>query len=117
MTDKVLLDIPTEIVSEKLKHARTIKWCEGHWSRLMFALKDRGLGEQIASTPEELNERLGQGLGDPCWDACSMINIGAIEIFGADKIVTESAGCPACAFANMIEHAADIAAQTHGDPH
>ena len=89
MTD-ITLDLPTQLIPEEVPQARMIKWCEGHWAELMFALKDRGLADQIAQSHEELNEKLIQGAGDPCWDACNMVNMGAMEIFGADKIVTEN---------------------------
>ena len=94
-----------------------IKWCDGHWADLIFALKDRGLGEEIAETPEELNESLINGKGDPCWDAASYINMGAVEIFGAEKVVKQYGGCPVCAFANIVQHAADIAKNKRGVTH
>ena len=115
--NNITLDIPTRITPEEVSRVRTIKWCEGHWAELMFALKDRGLGDQIAGSPEELNEKLIQGAGDPCWDACNMINMGAMDIFGVDKIIGENNGCPVCTFANMVQHAADIVAQKFGSIH
>ena len=48
---------------------------------------------------------------------CSMINVGAFEIFGAEKIINEYDGCPACAFAHMAEHAADLVTQKFGSTH
>ena len=114
----ITLDVPnTTPVEETEKHPLTIKWCEGHWARLIYALKDRGLEDAIASTDEELNERLVNGQGDPCWDAASFVNVGAFEIFGAEKIVKEYGGCPACAFANIVEHAADVITTKHGVTH
>lgn len=119
MTDSngILLDVPDLKISKEMPQVRTIKWCAGHWAELMFALKDRGLDAQIAGSPEELNEKLIQGISDPCWDACTMINKGALEIFGAEKIVHENNGCPVCTFANMVQHAADVVTQTFGKPH
>ena len=108
MVDKtILLDLPHTVVPEK-HELRQIKWCDGHWAELMFALKDRGIDDQIAETAEQLNAKFAAGELDPCWEACNMINMGALEIFGPDKILQENAGCPVCAFANIIQHAADL---------
>jgi hypothetical protein len=83
----------------------------------MHSLNERGLGSMIAPSAEELNAKLVRGDSDPCWDACTMINVGAFEIFGADKVIEENNGCPVCAFANIVEHAADIMVMQHGVPH
>jgi hypothetical protein len=108
MGDKTIhLDIPTSIVPEG-RDLACIKWCDGHWAELMLALKDRGLEDQIAETTEQLNAKFAAGELDPCWEACNMINMGALEIFGPDKIIQENDGCPVCAFANISQHAADL---------
>jgi hypothetical protein len=83
----------------------------------MHSLNDRGLGGLISPTSEELNEKLMRGDTDPCWDACNMINIGAFEIFGAEKVLEENNGCPVCAFANIVQHAADLMVIEHGVTH
>lgn len=94
MVDKtILLDLPATTLPET-SELRSIKWCDGHWSELMFALKDRGIDDQIAETAEQLNAKFASGELDPCWEAANMINMGALEIFGPDKIVEENAGCP-----------------------
>lgn len=120
MTDKedgsVKLDIPY-FRHEPQQHVRAVKWCDGHWTALMFALNDRNLGSKIARSVEERNERFARGETDPCWDACNMINIGALQIFGVERILGENAGCPACAFANIIEFAADNVALKYGETH
>ncbi len=108
MVDKtVLLDIPNPVAPEA-SELRSIKWCDGHWAELMYALKDRGLEDQIAETAEQLNAKFAAGELDPCWEACNMINMGAIEIFGPERIVEENAGCPVCAFSNVITFSADL---------
>jgi len=112
----LILDVPTVELPEGCD-LRRIKWCEGHWSELMFALKDRGLEDQIAETAEELNAKFVNGELDPCWEACNMINMGALEIFGPDKITAENAGCPVCAFANIIQHAGDLMHAKYGSTH
>lgn len=109
----VTINVPQIIVPEVIKHERVIKWCAGHWSELMFALKDRGLGADISPDAETLNQKFLNGETDPCWDACQRVNMGALEIFGPDKIVVENGGCPACAFANIVQHAADLTAIIH----
>lgn len=106
----VTIDTPQIIVPETIKHERVIKWCAGHWSEMMFALRDRGLGADIAQDADALNEKFMKGESDPCWDATQRINMGAFDIFGPDKIVTENNGCPVCAFANIVQHAADLTA-------
>jgi hypothetical protein len=109
MVDKsVMLDVPTDIEIPEAGVLRQIRWCEGHWAELLNALRDRGLQEQIAGSIEELNEKFREGDLDPCWEACNMINMGALEIFGPDRVVEENAGCPVCAFANITQHAADL---------
>lgn len=114
MVDKsILLDIPTTVLPEG-SDLKRIKWCDGHWSELMFALKDRGIDDQIAETAEQLNAKFAAGELDPCWEACNMINMGALEIFGPDKIVEENAGCPVCAFANIVQHAGDLMHAKYG---
>ena len=112
----VLLDVPVMELPEACE-LRQIKWCEGHWAELMFALRDRGLDDQIAETSDELNAKFASGELDPCWEACNMINMGALEIFGPDKITQENAGCPVCAFANIIQHASDLMHAKYGSTH
>ena len=108
MGDKtILLDLPSWQDTQR-PELRSIQWCDGHWAELMIALKDRGLEDQIAETSEELNAKFAAGELDPCWEACNMINMGAIEIFGVEKILKENNGCPVCAFANIVQHAADL---------
>ena len=111
--EAVLLDIPAMSLPEA-GDLKCIKWCEGHWAELMFALKDRGLDDQIAATTDELNAKFAAGDLDPCWEACNMLNMGSIEIFGPDRVVEENAGCPVCAFANIIQHAADLMHAKYG---
>jgi hypothetical protein len=111
--ESILLDIPTMQLPEA-SDLRCIKWCDGHWAELMFALKDRGLEDQIAETSDELNAKFASGKLDPCWEACNMINMGALEIFGPDKIVEENAGCPVCAFANIVQHVGDLMVAKYG---
>lgn len=108
---------PSIIIPEPQKAPRSIKWCTGHWAELMHALNERGLGGKIAPSSEELNQKLIQGIPDPCWDACTMINVGAFEIFGPEKVLEENNGCPVCAFSNIVQHAADVMAIQHGVTH
>ena len=114
--EALVLDVPIMELPESCDLKR-IKWCEGHWAELMFALKDRGLDDQIAATAEELNAKFVNGDLDPCWEACNMINLGALEIFGPDKITEENAGCPVCAFANIVQHAGDLMHAKYGSTH
>ncbi len=106
----VTIDTPQIIVTEPVNNQRVIKWCDGHWSEMMFALRDRGLGADIAQDADALNEKFMKGESDPCWDAAQRVNMGAFDIFGPDKIVKENNGCPVCAFANIVQHAADLTA-------
>ena len=112
----VKLDIPY-FVHEPVEHLRAIKWCEGHWAELMFALKDRGLEDQIAPDAETLTAKFVSGDLDPCWEGSNMINMGALEIFGPGKVVEENNGCPVCAFANIVQHVADLMAAKYGSSH
>ena len=105
------------ITYEHPQQTRTIKWCEGHWAELMFALKDRGLGDKIAQDTDALNEKFMKGELDPCWEAHNMLNFAALNMFGPDKIVEENAGCPVCTFANITQHMADLMAMKHGEAH
>lgn len=104
---------PEIIPPEEINNRRVIKWCDGHWAELMFALNDRGLGNDIAPDAEALNAKLMRGQTDPCWDACNRLNMGAMEIFGPDKVIAENGGCPACAFANIVQHVADLSAMQY----
>ena len=112
----VKLDVPY-FMQEPQQHLRAIKWCDGHWADLMFALKDRGLDDQIAATAEELNDKFINGELDPCWEACNMINMGGLECFGPNKLIEEYGGCPVCAFSNIVDHVCDRMAQKHGSSH
>lgn len=112
----IKLDVPY-FVHEPVDHLRAIKWCEGHWAELIFALKDRGLEKQIAEDAEALNQKFMRGELDPCWEACNMINMGALECFGPDKVIEEHNGCPVCAFTNMITHISDLMALKYGSAH
>lgn len=112
----IKLDIPY-FMHEPVQHLKAIKWCDGHWAELMFALKDRNLEDQIAESPDELNQKFASGELDPCWEASNMINMGALEIFGPDRIIGENNGCPVCAFANITPHVADLMALKYGNSH
>ena len=112
----IKLDVPY-FMHEPVQHLKAIKWCDGHWAELMFALKDRGLDDQIAETPDELTSKFIRGELDPCWEACNMINMGALEIFGPDRIIEENSGCPVCAFANITPYVADLMARKYGQSH
>ena len=109
----IKLDIPY-FIHEPVEHLRAIKWCDGHWAELMFALKDRGLEDQIAPDADALTSKFIRGELDPCWEASNMINMGALECFGPDKIITENAGCPVCAWANIIQYVGDLMATKYG---
>lgn len=112
----VKLDIPY-FVHEPVEHLRALKWCDGHWAELMFGLKDRGLEDQIAEDADALTAKFIRGELDPCWEASNMINMGALECFGPDKVIKENAGCPVCAFANMVQHICDLMAAKYGSSH
>ncbi len=112
----VKLDIPY-FVHEPVEHLRALKWCDGHWAELMFGLKDRGLEDQIAEDADALTAKFIRGELDPCWEASNMINMGALECFGPDKVIGENAGCPVCAFANMVQHICDLMASKYGRSH
>lgn len=109
----IKLDIPY-FVHEPTEHLRSIKWCDGHWAELMFALKDRGLEEQIAPDADALTAKFIKGELDPCWEASNLINMGALECFGPEKILTENAGCPVCAWSNIVQHVGDLMAAKYG---
>ncbi len=102
---------------ESFGQMKAIKWCEGHWAELMFSLREHGLEDQIAEDAEALTQKFVQGKLDPCWEACNMINMGALEIFGPDRIIEENAGCPVCAFANIVPHVGDLMARKYGTSH
>jgi hypothetical protein len=112
----IKLDVPY-FMHEPQRHLRSVKWCQEHWGELMFSLKDRGLGDQISPDAETLNAKFLRGEMDPCWEACNMVNIGALEIFGVNKVVGENGGCPVCAFANITQHVADLMAMKFMEPH
>ena len=106
----LVLDVPY-FLHQPQQHLRAITWCEEHWTSLILALTDRGLGSQIANTGDELTEKMQRGEMDPCWQACNTINISALQIFGPMKILEEYNGCPVCTFANITDHAADLMAK------
>lgn len=112
----IKLDVPY-FMHEPVEHLRAIKWCDGHWAELMFALRDRGLEDQISPDAETLNQKFVRGELDPCWEACNMINMGALEIFGPNRIIEENNGCPVCSFANITPHIADLMARKYGTSH
>lgn len=112
----IKLDIPY-FMHEPVEHLKAIKWCDGHWAELMFALKERGLEDQIAEDAETLNQKFVRGELDPCWEGSNMINMGALEIFGPDRIIEENDGCPVCAFANIVPHVGDLMARKYGSAH
>lgn len=102
---------------ESVEPLRSIKWCDGHWAELLFALRERGLEDQIAEDADELTQKFVRGELDPCWEGSNMINMGALEIFGPDRIVEENDGCPVCAFANIVPHVGDLMARKYGTSH
>ena len=104
-------------MGEAVNSVRHLKWCAGHWAELMFALKDRNLSDKIAASAEELNQKFIRGESDPCWEACNAINMGALEVFGPDRIIDDHKGCPVCAFTQMISFVADGAAMRFGSKH
>ncbi len=112
----IKIDIPY-FMHQPVEHLKSIRWCDGHWAELMLALKERNLDDQIADTPDELNRKFVRGELDPCWEACNMINMGALEIFGPDRILDENNGCPVCSFANITPHVADLMARKYGKSH
>ena len=112
----IVLDLNDES-RHTTQRPQLLKWCDGHWASLMESLRTRGLDEHISKTQDELNERLARGDMDPCFEAFSIVNTGAFQIFGAEKVVKGNNGCPACAFANIVDHAADLMLTKHGDPH
>lgn len=117
MTDApIKLNVP-DVLAQPQQHLRTIRWCAGHWTEMNNALSQRGMGDQIAKTSEELNAKFVSGELDACWEACNMINVGALEIFGPEKVLQENDGCPLCAFANMAQHAADVIFLRHNETH
>ncbi len=111
------MDEVTSSEPESFGQMKAIKWCAGHWAELMFSLAEHGLDDQIAQDAEELTQKFVQGKLDPCWEACNMINMGALEIFGPDRIIEENAGCPVCAFANIVPHVGDLMARKYGTSH
>ena len=54
----VKLDVPY-FLHDPVEHMRAIKWCEGHWTELITALRSRGLESQIAESAEAI--RYGRG--------------------------------------------------------
>lgn len=106
---------PGSVPPEKAE--RRIEWCAGHWAQMCKALSDRGLDDQISKSQEELDEKFSMGQIDPLWEACQLVNVSAIEIFGIEKILNENGGCPLCAFANMAEHIADVIVTKYGVAH
>jgi hypothetical protein len=94
-----------------------LKWCPGHWAELMFALKDRGLGDKIAPDAAGLNQKFLRGESDPCWEACNSITMGALELFGPDRIIDEHKGCPVCAFTQIVSFVADGMISRFGSTH
>lgn len=110
MTEPVNLDIPQPALDPAIEGTHAIRWCDGHWQELLFALRERGLDDQISDTPEALTAKLAAGKMDPCWEACNLINMGALECFGPEVVVNSNAGCPVCAFANITHHMSDVMA-------
>lgn len=92
-----------------------IKYCEQHWSDLMFALIDRNLSGQITRDAEELRAKLDAGGMDPALDASSAITTTALQIFGPFPLL-ENNGCPVCCFQNIINHVADNMQAKYTDP-
>ena len=122
MTDEqhpmVKLDIPYFMEGDATPQPsiRAIEWCESHWGKLLSGLHARGLGRLISGSAEELTEKLQMGDTDPCWEACNMVNMAAMQIFGPNKIIDEHGGCPACAFTHVTDHVADIMARQFLEP-
>lgn len=110
MTDPVNIEIPQPPLDPAIEGTHPIQWCEGHWAELLTALRARGLDDLISGSPEELTQKLAAGEMDPCWEACNLINMGALECFGPETVVGANAGCPVCAFANIVQHMSDLMA-------
>ena len=107
----------SSVEPEEVEHLKAIKWCDGHWAEMIFSLRERGLEDQIAEDADELTQKFIRGELDPCWEGSNMINMGALEIFGPDRIIEENAGCPVCAFANIIPHVSDLMVRKYGTSH
>lgn len=108
-----MTDTPqTEQPAPEVPNAQ-IKWCDGHWANLMFALKDQGLDQFVSPNKEILGQRLAEGLGDPCWQAFTNVNMAALQVFGPQKITERFHGCPVCAFSAIAEHAAESIAPSY----
>ena len=117
MTDQqpTVTESPGSVPPEN--EARTIRWCAGHWAELVKALEARGLQDQISYDEEELSAKFLRNEIDPLWEACQMVNSGALELFGADRIFDENNGCTVCAFANILQHVADVITTSRGSAH
>jgi len=113
MTSRINIDIPQPPLDPAIDGTHAISWCDGHWRELLGALRERGLDDLISVTVEELNQKLSAGEMDPCWEACNLINMGALECFGPDAVVGANSGCPVCAFANIIQHMSDVMAMKY----
>lgn len=109
----VKLEIPI-FAHEPQQHLRALQWCDGHWTELVTSLHARGLEHLISRDADELTQKFLKDELDPCWEATNMINMGALECFGVQRVIEENAGCPVCSFANIIQHIADLMAQKHG---
>lgn len=93
-----------------------IKYCQKHWSDLMFALIDRNLQQHMTRDPEELMAKMQAGLGDPALEASTAITTTALQVFGPFPVL-EHEGCPVCAFQNIITHVADNMQEKYAEAH
>lgn len=94
-----------EVVLENTQ-ATQIEYCGEHYSDLMTALLDRQLTADMATSSEQLRNKLEKGIPDASLEAASAITSAAISLFGPHAILAAK-GCPVCAFNNIIIHVAD----------
>ena len=90
-------------------HAVQIKYCQKHYDELTLSLIDRQLQEFVATSQEDLLEKLKAGEMDPLLESSNAITSAAIQMFGPATILN-SQGCPVCTFKDVINHIADAMA-------
>ena len=78
---------------------KTVQYCNDHWNKYIWALRDRGLQTLMEATD-------GQPDSPHC-EGSTMLTLAALQFFGAQTIFEQHGGCPACAFENIIDHVAD----------
>ena len=83
-----------------------IKYCQNHYDELIFALTERGMGNQLCENAGQLAEKLQSGKMDPGLEASTAITQAAMSMFGPE-ILLNNDGCPVCAIYNVITHVAD----------